>query len=123
MYETEWLPSYISIGLTPEQFWKMNPRKLKPYIEAEKIREERVDTQMWLMGRYVYEAVGAAVGSILSPKGKKGIPYRDTPLLRDVKAQRGVLSEEEKMKRVNAIFNSLQIMKINYELEHKKQEA
>lgn len=120
MYEKELLPICISIGISPDEFWRLNPRKLKPYYEAVKINEEKTDAHMWRMGYYVCEAVGVAVYNNLKGKGRKSLDYLKEPLSATAREVRGELTEEEKMKRVNAIFNSLQIMKINYELEHKK---
>lgn len=123
MYTHEWLPYCMVMGITPEQFWRMNPRLLSPYYEAEKIKQEQLDTQMWTMGAYVFEAVGTAVGNALRGKGKKAMPYRDSPFSKQIKEERGEYTEEEKMQKVNAIFNALQIMKVNYDLEKKFKKA
>lgn len=123
MYSHEWLPQCITMGITPEQFWKMNPRMLEPYYEAERIKEERLDHQMWMMGAYVFEAVQTSIGNAFRGKGKKAQPYRDRPFSQDIKEERGEISEEEKMQKVHAIFNALQIMKVNYDLEKKYKDA
>lgn len=123
MYTREWLPDCMVMGITPEQFWRMNPRLLQPYYDAEKRRQEITDNQMWLMGQYVCEAVGIAVYNNLKPKGKKSLSYPDKPLLRRVREERGELTEEEKMQKVHAIFNALQIMKVNFDLEKKHKGA
>jgi len=101
----------------------MNPRLLKPYQDAERLRQEILDDRMWVMGKYVCEAVGVAVYNNLKPKGKKTLSYLDKPLLKQVKEERGEFTEEEKMQKVRAIFNALQIMKVNYDLEKKQKGA
>ena len=123
MYTNELLPQCIIMGISPGQFWKMNPRLLKPYQDAERLRQEILDDRMWVMGKYVCEAVGVAVYNNLKPKGKKTLSYLDKPLLKQVKEERGEFTEEEKMQKVRAIFNALQIMKVNYDLEKKQKGA
>lgn len=123
MYTNEWLPQCMVMGIKPGEFWTMNPRMLKPYYDAEDLRQEIIDNRMWIMGQYVCEAVGVAVYNNLKPKGKKTISYPDKPLLKRVKEERGELTEEEKMQKVHAIFNALQIMKVNYDLEKKQKGA
>ena len=48
----------LSIGMTPSQFWDEDVMLLNNYFEAEKIRQERANTEAWLHGLYVYIAIG-----------------------------------------------------------------
>lgn len=122
MYETELLPVCIAMGIQPKDFWQMNPRMLKPYYEAKKIQTDELDTEMWLMGRYVYDAVSLAIGNAFRGKNKRALPYIEAPFHKQ-NAEREEMSEDEKMRAVKAIFNSLQIMKFNYEAEKKREMA
>lgn len=119
MYRHEWLPQCIAIGITPEQFWRMNPRLLEPYYEAERLKEQQRDNHMWIMGAYVFEAVQIAIGNAFRGKGKKPRPYREKPFSVDVREERGELTEEEKYAKTQMLFKALQVMKVNYDLDKK----
>lgn len=70
-------PYYLSIGMTEEQYWDRDCCLVKFYREAEEIRRERVNQEMWLQGMYFYDAL-ARVSPILhafAKKGTKAKPY------------------------------------------------
>lgn len=68
------------MGIRVEEFWKLNFRKLHPYIVADNIKRERENYMMWLQGLYIYDAVGAVVGSALSKPGRKKPEYLKEPI-------------------------------------------
>ena len=57
-------PYYLSIGMTEEQYWDRDCCLVKFYREAEEIRRERVNQELWLQGMYFYDAL-ARVSPIL----------------------------------------------------------
>lgn len=68
---------YLSIGMTEEQYWDRDCCLVKFYREAEEIRRERVNQELWLQGMYFYDAL-ARVSPILhafAKKGTKAQPY------------------------------------------------
>lgn len=70
-------PYYLSIGMTEEQYWDRDCCLVKFYREAEEIRRERVNQELWLQGMYFYDAL-ARVSPILhafAKKGTKAQPY------------------------------------------------
>ena len=70
-------PYYLSIGMTEEQYWDRDCCHVKFYREAEEIRRERVNQELWLQGMYFYDAL-ARVSPILhafAKKGTKAQPY------------------------------------------------
>lgn len=72
-------PYYLSIGMTEEQYWDSDSTLVKYYREAEELRKERVNQEMWLQGIYIYDAV-ARLSPILRAFAKKGTkpqPYVD----------------------------------------------
>lgn len=97
----------------------MNPWRLEAYNSAEKLKDEKRDTQMWMMGAYVFEAVSKAIGNAFRKKGAKASQYRDKPLMMENKEQRGELTKEEKVEKTKTVFKMLQIMQANYELSKK----
>lgn len=50
---------YLSIGMTWEQYWDGDNTMVKYYREAEKIRVENRNTEMWLQGAYIYKVLEA----------------------------------------------------------------
>lgn len=76
------LPYYISIGMTPEQFWDGDVDLVKAYRKAYEYKKQEFNVQAYLNGMYVYDAL-LRVSPILhafAKKGTKPIPYRDKPI-------------------------------------------
>ncbi len=42
-------------------FWRLNPRKLMPFLTAYKRKQQQRSDEMWLMGQYVASALDATV--------------------------------------------------------------
>ena len=87
------------------------PAELKPYLEAEKIRQKRKDAELWQAGIYQTSATFTAVANALMGKKSK-VEYIKKPLLES--------AEEEKKKQREALLASLQLMQANFELNHEK---
>ena len=94
----EVLPYYMSIGMTYEQYWDGDPMLAKYYREAEEIRNERKNQELWLQGMYIYEAL-CDVAPILhsfAKKGTKPAPYSDTPYAITEKQRIRIENERER---------------------------
>ncbi len=65
MFEKEWLPQAIMIGISYHDFWKMNPHIIRFYIEQYKGKRNEEDLKQWQLGQYIVAAI-----SCISPKGK-----------------------------------------------------
>ena len=77
----EVFPYYLSIGMTPEQFWEGDCTLVKYYRQADELRNERRNQELWLQGMYFYEAI-CDVSPILhafAKKGSKPHPYPSKP--------------------------------------------
>ena len=77
----ELFPYYLSIGMTPEQYWDSDCTLVKYFRKAEKIKNEKRNQELWLQGMYIYEAL-CDVSPILhafAKKGTKPTPYSDKP--------------------------------------------
>lgn len=74
-------PYYLSIGMNEEQYWDKDPLLVKYYREAEEIRKERINRELWLQGRYVYDAISnlSPILHAFAKKGTKAKPYLDEP--------------------------------------------
>lgn len=116
------IPS-LALGISEELFWTLSPSRLYPHIEADKLKQEKRDLEMWRMGFYVQNAVAVAIDKVLNGR-KSVLEYMDKPLLAQVKEsqQEVELSEDEKMRQVEALFMSLETLSTNSKLaKHQKE--
>mgnify|MGYP004546138329 CR=1 FL=1 len=68
--------------MTHDQFWNQDVELVKFYQEADKIRCERRNYELWMQGAYIYEAILDASPVLrfsFSKKPIKAEPYRDKP--------------------------------------------
>ena len=72
----------------------MNPWRLEAYNSAEKLKDEKRDTQMWMMGAYVSNAVGVAVSNALNGK-KSRAKYLEKPFSAMEREERERTPEDE----------------------------
>ena len=114
-------PYYLSIGMTPEQYWDGDPTLVKYYRKSDEISRERRNQELWLQGMYVYEAL-CDVAPVLHAFAKRGVkptPYSDHPyaLTSRERADEKKLREkrdrekakrymEAKMAAINKLFKS-----------------
>ena len=77
----ELFPYYLSIGMTYDQYWNDDVDLVKYYREAEEIRNDKKNQELWLQGMYIYEAL-CDVSPVLHAFAKKGVkpqPYSANP--------------------------------------------
>lgn len=94
----EVFPYYLSIGMTYDQFWNDDPTLVKYYRQADEMRYERKNQELWLQGMYIYEAL-CDVSPILHAMAKKGAkahPYSDKPYAISEKQRRREAEEKER---------------------------
>lgn len=89
-------------------FWRLNPRLLKAFVEADRIRKREREIELFVQGRYCFDAVGIALANGFRKKGAKAIdwieePYRLVPL---TEAEQEAMAEEERRKAI-AFFNAM----------------
>lgn len=105
-------PWYVSIGMTPDQFWNGPPRLAAVYRKAEEHRARRTNLEAWRMGQYVVSALNATVGNMFSKKGSKPIEYLKEPLPLteaevEERAERDArLAEQRLIERMNRLADS-----------------
>ena len=77
----EQFPFYLSIGMTPDQYWNGDPDWARPFRRADEMRTERKNQELWLQGMYFYEAICDASPILhdFAKKGTKPYPYVDKP--------------------------------------------
>lgn len=81
-------PYYLSIGMTYEQYWEMDCDLVKFYRKAADIKRDLMNQNAWLIGLYVYEAIGdnAPILNIAAKRGTRPLPYRASPFELNVKS-------------------------------------
>lgn len=96
----ELFPYYLSIGMTPEQYWDGDCTLVKYYRKAEELRNDKRNQELWLQGMYVYEAICdvAPILHAFAKKGTKPTPYSTKPYpLNEKQSER---DEEEKQRKL-----------------------
>ena len=113
-------PAYIAMGMTPAEFWDGDAEWAKHYREAQGIKNERLDHELWLQGVYIYRALidVSPLLNAFAPQGTKARDYLERPLgafqagereqSEEVQAQEGMERLREKamdrFRRINAGF-------------------
>ena len=88
--------------MTYEQFWEGDPMLVKYYRQAEEMRNDRRNQELWLQGMYIYEALCdvAPLHHAFAKRGVKAHPYSERPYALTEKQR--ILEAEEK-ERLNAL--------------------
>ena len=97
-------PYYLSIGMSPDQYWDGDPTLAKHYRKAEELRRKRRNEELWLQGMYIYEAL-CDVSPVLNAFAKKGTkprPYSDHPYALSVQERKDEKVLQEKKDREKA---------------------
>lgn len=94
----EVFPYYLSIGMTYDQFWNGDPSIAKYYRQAEEIKTERKNQELWLQGLYIYEALCdvAPIMQAMAKKGTKARPYPEQPYAITEKQRKRENDEKER---------------------------
>lgn len=87
------------MGMSSEEFWHGNPRLAESYREANKLKLEIKDYELWKQGMYFYEALldASPILHAFAKKGTKPRPYPDKPY--------GISREETKEDKQKKIEN------------------
>ena len=96
----ELFPYYLSIGMTPEQYWDGDCTLPKYFRKAEELRNDKRNEELWLQGMYIYEAICdvAPILHAFAKKGTKPTPYAAKPYPLNEKQIRK--DEEEKQRKI-----------------------
>lgn len=65
--------------MTYDQYWYGDPQMARAFYEAEKLRQERTNSEAWLQGIYFYQALNATVGNMFRKTGTKAAEYPAKP--------------------------------------------
>ena len=94
----EQFPYYLSIGMSPEQFWDGDPELAKYYRRADEMKLERQNQTLWLQGMYFYEAIcdASPILQSFAKKGTKPHPYVEKPYPLNNKQRKRDVENKEK---------------------------
>ena len=94
----EQVPYYLAIGMTPEQYWDGDPALAKYYRQADELKLERLNQQLWLQGMYVYEAIcdASPILRAFAKKGTKPHPFTEKPYPLTAKQRINDAADKEK---------------------------
>ena len=112
------LPYYITIGMTPEQFWDGDVELVKAYRKAYEYKKQEWNIQAYLNGMYVYDALlrVSPIFHAFAKKGTKPMQYREQPIeifTSEKEKQKTEIDKSrdmqlrmiEKFKKINRRFN------------------
>lgn len=115
-------PYYLSIGMSSDEFWRQDVCLVKAYREADKLRLDRLNTELWLQGMYFYEAVCDA-SPIFNPYAKRNTkprPYPSEPYSLHPPSVKEQKTEEQKnMEKLRAKMDSF-ASKVNAKMKGKE---
>lgn len=100
------LPYYLSIGMTSDEFWLKDVFLAKAYREADEIRKDRRNEELWLQGAYIYDAL-TRVAPLLSLGGGTSEGYIEEPYPRTQKQY----EEQQERKNKRATEQTLDLLK------------
>lgn len=90
---------YMSLGMSYHDYWDGDNCMTKYYREAEEIKKERRNSELWLQAAYIYEALLDA-SPVFNPLSKKNkpFPFRSEPI--PITNSGSKKSEERKKKQM-----------------------
>lgn len=97
---TKAFPYYLAMGMTYDEFWRGSPSLVRAYRQAHDLKRHERNYDLWLQGRYIFEALRCApllVGfpdKNYKPPAGSGYPDRPYPLT-DKEAQEQAKQREE----------------------------
>lgn len=115
------VPFYLSIGMTPEQYWDEDPKYAEWYRKAYELKNDRKNQELWLQGLYVYSAIldASPILHAFAKKGTKPREYFSEPIPITANAVREKREREAKAK-MERIHNKMLRFMSAYNKEVKK---
>ena len=114
-------PEYLAMGMSYDEFWRMEPSLAADYRKANEIRNKREEWARWRQGAYVYDAL-VKVAPLLRAFGKGKVEagkYPEEPWPLTEKEAR----EQEERTRRQRFERMLAAFKKEGEANRKKREA
>lgn len=78
VFENE-CPYYMAMGMSYHEFWYEDPSLTVMYRKAYELKQQETNTNAWVQGAYVYQAVLAIAPAMSGMKKAKPQPYLEKP--------------------------------------------
>lgn len=92
----------MALGMTYNQYWYGDPLMVRAFYKADRIRQERKDSEAWLNGLYVLRALEATVGNVFRKEGTQPAEYPERPYSAKETAEEPTSEDEEERERLMA---------------------
>lgn len=69
----------MAIGMTFDQFWYGDVRMTRAFVEADILRQKRMNNEAWLQGMYFYDALCCALQNAFRKKSDPPVKYPEKP--------------------------------------------
>lgn len=115
----------MALGVSYDEFWTLNPRKIKVMMESYHLKRQIEDEKLWMLGEYVFDAVSIAIDNAFRKKGQKSKEYFElvkepiTKRISEAKDENN-LTEAEKKAITEKFFRNLEIMAANHRIKNGK---
>lgn len=115
----------MALGVSYDEFWTLNPRKIKVLMESYHLKRQIEDEKLWMLGGYVFDAVSIALGNAFRKKGQKSKEYFELvkePITKRIEQSKDEnnLTDAEKKAKTELLFKNLEIMAANHRLNKGK---
>ena len=92
-----------------DTFWRLTPRLLKSFVDADRLKKRQKELEMYVAGRYVFDAVSLALANGFRERGRNpeqwmDEPYRMVPLSKEEEEERAALEREKAIAFFNAMI-------------------
>lgn len=102
----------MSIGMSYDEFWNQDVTLVRVYLKAKELRERQRNTEMWMQGMYIYEALCDASPlfrftmrkGTIKPEPYVKEPYPLTEVEVKAREEREMRKKEERLKAEFAVF-------------------
>ncbi len=92
-------PYYLSLGMSYDEYWYGDPTLVVAYRKAEDMRTHRRNWEMWMNGRYTYDAIASMIPSLQLLKPREPLAYTQEPYPLTKKEYEERMEREEKKKQ------------------------
>ena len=105
-------PTFLMMGMTCEQFWEGDPRLVRAYRQADGLRRQRRNQELWLEGIYMGEAIDSTIGNVFRKGEKHAYPSEPLPITEAELEEKRQREQREKMEKIKAAF-MVKAMRVN----------
>lgn len=107
--------------MTYDQYWYGDPLMVRAFYKADRIRQERKDSEAWLTGLYVLRALDASVGNLFRKEGTTPAEYPERPFSAEKAQDTAQTEDQEEQERLMAELYMMQFERVGRNWGKKKE--